>query len=472
MLRNSIRARLIVGVLLVQFALALGVVSTGVYYTSRRLRSSLDAALQARAMSIAALVRFSEDNGNRLVFDESLAPASFNRRFKDVYELQTNNGSLIVHSRDWTPDISTKNVRNRKFWGFQLGRIPYRAVRLEDVPILDREQGTPNPGNMTVFYAVPTLEMREEVWETGIYLSCAAFGLTLLTGLVAWWAIRRSLEPLDQLAGNAARINANNWDLRVPAADSTPGELKPLIAAMKTMLGNLEQAFRQQRDFIADAAHELKTPIAIFKSSLQSLQQKQRSTEEYRRGIEESVEDIGRLERLVQQLLRLARAEQWSSGTIQRDLESIELAETCERALLRVRGLAREKGILCELKSDGALLLKADPDDFETVWANLLENAIHYSPAGSTVSITVERLSSVRCRVVVADHGPGIPKEQLARIFERFHRGDPSRARATGGVGLGLAISKALVEAYHGTISAESELGSGTHILVELPVES
>jgi two-component system OmpR family sensor kinase len=250
----------------------------------------------------------------------------------------------------------------------------------------------------------------------------------------------------------------------------TPDELAPLITAMQTMLGNLEQAFQQQRDFIADAAHELKTPIAVLKSTLQSIQQKQRSPEEYRQGIDESLEDIGRLERLVQQLLRLARAEQWSSGVIERNLELVDVAETCERSLVRVRGLAKQHGINCELHESEPVLLQADPDDLEVVWANLLENAIHYSPAESKVSVSIEKIGDARCRVIVADRGPGILQEELTRIFERFHRADASRARNTGGYGLGLAIAKALVEAYQGSISAESKVGQGTSIIVEFPI--
>lgn len=470
MLRNSIRARLIAGVLLAQIVLAIGVVSTGVYYTKRRLRSSLDAALQARAMSIAALVRYPEDNATKLIFDESLVPAPLHSRLPDFYEIRTSDGSLVVHSKSWSNDIRSQSAKNRQFWGFHFGNVPYRAVRLENVPILDREQEAPPPGTLTVFYAVPAMQMNEEVREAATFLAAASFGLVLLTGLIAWWAIRRSLSPLDDLAGDARRINANNWDLHVPVPARMPDELAPLITAMQTMLGNLEQAFRQQRDFVADAAHELKTPIAVLKSTLQSLQQKQRSPEEYRHGIDESLEDIGRLERLVQQLLRLARAEQWSSGAIERNLELVDIAETCEHSLLRVRGLAKQRDIISELRAEEPAFLQADPDDLEVVWANILENAIHYSPTGSKISVTIDKLGQTRCRVIVADQGHGIPEEELTRIFERFHRGDPSRARNTGGYGLGLAIAKALVEAYQGSISAESKLGQGTRIIVEFPI--
>ena len=469
MLRNSIRARLIAVVLAVQLVLAAGVVLTGVYYTSRRLRSSVDAGLQARAMRVAALVRFPEDNSTKLVFDDSLVPPAKDSRVPELFEVRTDDGSLVAHSQAWSGEIRTTPTRNRDFWNFRYDKVPYRAVRLKSVPVLDREQGSPDPGTMTVFYAVPLVEMREEIRETGVFLSGASLALVVLTGVLGLWAIRRSLHPLDQLATNAGRIDANNWKLEIPARAETPDELAPLIAAMQSMLAGLERSFRQQREFIADAAHELKTPVAILKSTLQSLQQKQRSAEEYRLGIDESLEDIGRLEGLVQQLLRLARAEQWSAGGVDREMEVVDVPESCERALTRVRQLARGKDIQCEVSGAREVFLWADPDDLEVIWGNLLENAIHYSPERSKISVAVDRIAGNRCRVIVADQGPGIPEEDLSRIFERFHRGDASRARDTGGFGLGLAIAKALVEAYRGSIEAESGPGKGTRIIVQFP---
>jgi signal transduction histidine kinase len=116
------------------------------------------------------------------------------------------------------------------------------------------------------------------------------------------------------------------------------------------------------------------------------------------------------------------------------------------------------------------VISRADPEDLELVWVNLLENAVRYSPEGSSIDLTVSANGSNRAQIVVADHGRGIPKEELTHIFERFHRVDASRTRETGGFGLGLAIAKALIEAYGGTIVAESELGRGTRMIVELPL--
>jgi len=242
--------------------------------------------------------------------------------------------------------------------------------------------------------------------------------------------------------------------------------------SMKETLARLQRSFVQQRDFLANAAHELKTPVAVLKSTLQSLLQRPRSSDEYRTGLNQSLEDIERLERLLQWMLRLARAEQWAHGALRRNLELIDLNANCEEAIERVRSLARSRNTQIVLSRNGPLLLRGDPEDLRLVWTNLLENAVRYSPEGSRVEVDLAQDKRDLARLTFKDYGVGIPSEELPHIFERFYRGDPSRTRATGGFGLGLAIAKALVEAYGGTISAESTPGKGTCMTVQLPLDT
>jgi signal transduction histidine kinase len=133
--------------------------------------------------------------------------------------------------------------------------------------------------------------------------------------------------------------------------------------------------------------------------------------------------------------------------------------------------MAEAKSVRVEVQSQGTPQVKGDPDDLETIWNNLLDNAIRYSPPGGEVRLSISR-DNGQARVAVQDQGPGIREEDLQNIFDRFHRSDASRSRETGGYGLGLAIAKAMVEAYGGTIAAETRLGSGTTFSVKLPVFS
>lgn len=472
MIANSIRARLISAVLGVQIVLAAGMVTTGVFYTKYRLRESIDATLRARATSVSALVRFAEDESakDKLEFEDQLVPRSANPEHPDMFEVRTSDGQLVAHSPNWPGDTALQGRWHHQNIDFVVNDTPYRAVSLKSLPVLDKEQNS-KPVFLDVTYALPLVRMNHEVRTAGYFIAAVSFLLVILTGIIAFWAIRKSLLPLEELAGSAAKVSAGNWDLKIPDARQTPDELVPLIEAMQTMLGGLERSFNQQRAFVADAAHELKTPVAILKSTLQSLQQKPRSPEEYGLGLEECLEDIGRLEKLVQGLLRLARADRSLLGQPHREREQIDVNDTVEQAVARVRGLARNRDIKFDLSRNGDSILRADAEDLEVIWVNLLENAIHYSPDGATIWLRVEQTDRT-CRVTVEDRGTGIPEDQLTHIFERFHRGDPSRARETGGFGLGLAIAKAMTEAYGGQISVLSEVGRGTVITVELPASA
>ncbi len=467
--RDSIKNRLIATVVIAQLLLAAGLVVTGVYYTHRRLVSALDTSLEGRAMSTAALVRYSEEKPPKLFFDADLARAGLDKEHPDLYEVTTDDGKLLARSAGWSEAIREKAKVRKGHWNFKLGGVPYRALALHNVPILDRE-GDALPASLEIVYATPMVAVNQQVRAAGIFIAVASLLLLAITVVLALWGIRRGLLPLQHLVDHAAQVSAENWEFVPPQEAQDVAELRPLTQAMTTMVDRLHGSFMQQREFLGNAAHELKTPVAILKSTLQSLMQRPRSSEEYRVGLEESLEDLERLERLLQWMLRLARAEQWAHGALRRDLELVDVAGTCEEAIERLRGLALARHATIHLASEGPAMLRADPEDLQLVWVNLLENAVRYSPEGAAVEVSVSRNNGGPARVVFEDHGAGIPPEDLPHIFDRFYRGDPSRTRSTGGFGLGLAIAKALVEAYGGTISAASTPGQGTRMTVELPV--
>jgi signal transduction histidine kinase len=470
MRQTSIQRRLIAAVVISQLLLAIGIVSVAVYFTRRQLRNAFDAGLHGRAMSVAALVRYSEDEHPTLIFDGELAPPPLEKQHPDLYQVTTRDGHVLARSPNWPQDLQAIPKKDRQHANFVVDGIRYRAVRLEKVPVLDREGDAPSTDVLTVTYAAPTDQMARAVAYAGIYIAAGSGLLLLITVGIAVLGLRRGLRPLGELAASAALVNTLNWELNPSEAALSTTELAPLTQAMSTMLEGLHRAFTQQREFLANAAHELKTPVAILKSTLQSLLQRPRAAEEYRLGLEQALDDMARLEQLMHSMLRLARAEQWAAGSTRRDLQAVEVAATCESALERLAPVARERGITIQFASNGPMPMRADADDLELVWSNLLENAIRFSPAGGSVQLRAHS-DGARAYVEVEDNGPGIPQSELAHLFERFHRGDSSRARNTGGYGLGLAISKALIEAYGGTITPQSGLGQGTRMVVEVPLE-
>ena len=470
MRQTSIQRRLIAAVVISLLLLAVGIVSVALYFTRRQLRDAFDAGLQGRAMSVTALVRYSEDEHPTLIFESDLVPPSLERQHPDLYQVASGDGRLIAQSPNWPQDLQAIPRKNRQHANFTVNGIHYRAVRLENVPVLDREGDAPSTDVLTVTYAAPTEQMSRAVAYAGIYIAAGSGLLLLVTVGIAVLGLRRGLRPLAELAASAALVDASNWQLNPSEAALSTTELAPLTQAMTAMLEGLHRAFTQQREFLANAAHELKTPVAILKSTLQSLLQRPRSAEEYRAGLEQALDDMARLEQLMHSMLRLARAEQWAAGSARRDLEAVEVATTCESAVEHLAPVARDRGVTIDFVSNGPMPMRADADDLELVWSNLLENAIRFSPAGGKVLLRA-RSDGQRGYVEVEDNGPGIPQSELAHLFERFHRGDSSRARNTGGYGLGLAISKALIEAYGGTITPESGPEQGTRMVVEVPLE-
>ena len=466
MAKTSIQRRLIAAVVISQLVLAAGLVGVAVYFTRRQLRNAFDTELQGRAMSIAALVRYSEATHPRLIFENDLVPPSLERRYTDFYQVSSGDGRLIARSANW-PAVLEEQGKQRS--DIVVEGVPYRAVRLVNLPVLDQEGDEPRGDVLTVIYASPTDRMNRAVELAGLWIAFGSTVLVLVTVAFAVWGLRRGLRPLGELAASAAVVSPSNWQLDPSQDARETAELAPLTSAMTKMLDGLHRAFTQQREFLANAAHELKTPVAILKSTLQSLLQRPREAEEYRAGLEQALEDMARLEKLLHSMLRLARAEQWAAGNTRRHLETIDVGATCESAMERLKAVARERSVNLELCGNGAVLMRADPEDLELVWSNLLENAIRFSPPGETVRMRLHTEAS-RGEVEVQDNGPGIAESELAHIFERFHRGDTSRARETGGYGLGLAISKALIEAYGGSITPESGLGRGTRMVVSLPL--
>jgi len=470
MLRGSIKGRLITIVVLSQTLLAAGLLFAGIFYTRQRLLSTLDAGMQARAMSVAALVRYAEDASGNVYFDETLMPSSLDPAHPDLFAVWTERTGLLARSANWPGSLEIPPT-GRDHWNFKWAHTHYRGVRVFQVPVLDREEGKSfRPQSLTIVYAAPMIQLDQQVKQAGISIALSSLLLLGATVLLALWGIRRGLLPLQELAAQAGLVSTHNWELHVPDDAQQIKELRPLTQSMTTMLARLQHSFDQQREFLGNAAHELKTPVAVLKSTLQSLLQRPRASEEYRTGLEHSLEDLERLEQLLQWMLRLARAEQWAHGALRRDLQVIDVIATCEEAVERTRHLADSRKATVHLSKNGPVLFRADPEDLQLVWINLLENAVRYGPEGGSVEVAVIQENAGPARIIFADHGAGIAAADLPHVFERFYRGDPSRTRITGGFGLGLAIAKALVEAYGGTITADSAAGKGTRMTVELPI--
>jgi signal transduction histidine kinase len=302
------------------------------------------------------------------------------------------------------------------------------------------------------------------------YAGAACLVVLLAAYAIVVRTVRRSLDPLGDLAGRVNEISGKHWKLGASSGAALPSEILPLAESVDAALGRLQKAYRLQRDFTSDAAHELKTSVAIVKSALQLLLQRPRTQREYQIGLEELQEDCARMEGLLERMLRLARFEQMAESGSRPRSASVDLAATCEAAVARFRALAEERGVAVRLEAPAPVSLAGDPEDLELIWTNLLENALRNSPPGSTVTIRLERGSGPMAQVRVRDSGPGIAPKGLPHIFERFQRGESLPERSARGFGLGLAICKAVVTAYGGTIEASNLPEEGAEFRINLPI--
>lgn len=305
-------------------------------------------------------------------------------------------------------------------------------------------------------------ELRSTAWKMG----GAGMGILLLGLAGGWWAAGRSLRPIAQISATAEKLSAANLGERVRLPE-TQDELGRLADVLNAMFARLDAGFTQQAAFISDAAHELRTPVSVMLTQTQTALLRERSAEDYRLSLEACQRAAGRMRQLIESLLALARLD---SGQQKMKRLRFDLARaiTEQVELLAPLAEARQISIGTDLTP---VVMEGDPDYLTMAVSNLLTNAIHYNrEAGSIrISLTHEETHAV---LTVTDTGEGMERVELARIFDRFYRADQSRSLPAGRTGLGLAITKSIVDATRGTITVESTPGTGTTFTIRLPLGS
>ena len=232
------------------------------------------------------------------------------------------------------------------------------------------------------------------------------------------------------------------------------------------MLGRLEAAFESERRFLADASHELRSPLSNVRGHDRGGASPPALGDEYRETLAASLAEIERLSRLVNSLLTLSRAD---AGQLPFTFAPCHLAAIAGDAVKAHASRAAERDVRLDLAAPEPLEVLADADRLREVIDNLIDNALRHAPPGSAVAVGVRREGD-RARLSVQDTGPGLSLDEQAHVFDRFYRADRSRARHSGGTGLGLSIAKAIVGAHRGHLSVQSAPGRGCAFLVDLPV--
>jgi len=440
------------------FAVAMAIVlaGTGFFLYSRLesdLRGSLDGDLRLRAQDLAALVRQPGSSlataGGRLV-----------EQGESYAQLLDPRGSVLQA----TPGLGHRSLLS----GGELARAGAGTIYSDRrrVPGLDepsRLLATPvSRGRARLVLVVGATQqngaetlssLREELLIAGpLALVLASAAGYLLAGL--------ALRPVEAMRRRAAAITAETAGERLPVAP-TGDEVERLGETLNAMLGRLDAGLQRERQFVADAGHELRTPLALLRTELELALRHADSAEELREAVRRSSDEADRLGRLAEDLLLIARTDQ---GQLQLRREPLGAAELLESVATRFSWRAEEEGRRLRVAAPADLRLDGDRIRLEQALGNLVDNALRHGAgevrlAASAVDGTVE--------LAVADDGPGFPPAFLGRVFERFARADESRTG--GGAGLGLSIVRAIAEAHGGTAKAANGEGAGAAVSLVLP---
>ncbi len=289
--------------------------------------------------------------------------------------------------------------------------------------------------------------------------------LLALAGFGGYLVAKRNLAPLGWMAEQARRISGSNLDTRLEIGRAAE-ELEVLSVSFNELLARLDQTFGSMRRFVADASHELRTPIAVIRGEADVALSQERSAAAYRETLSVILDESRRLSRLVDDLLNLARAD---AGNVQLQLREFYFGDLLRDCCRSVQAMAAARGVAVECQSPEDVPYRGDEELLHRLAMNLLDNAIRHTPSGGRVGIALES-GDAELRIRVVDTGTGIAPEALPHLFDRFYRGDPARSRQDGGFGLGLAIVKWVAESHGGTVEVSSQPGAGSTFTVTLPI--
>lgn len=324
------------------------------------------------------------------------------------------------------------------------------------------------------FKVLMVQSLREQT--AGLALARRAFYLgnplaLLLASLGGYFLARKSLAPVVAMAGQCEKIGAENLDERLAELDPR-NELGKLVLSFNGLLSRLQGSFQIQRRFMADASHELRTPVAIIRGESEvALSSEMRTANEYRESLAIVQDEGKRLARIVEDLFTLARAD---VGQYPVERSNMYLDETVGQCVRSVDSLATQRGLRLEYETSACeLFFTGDEALLQRMTLNILDNAIKYTPPGGVVSVSLKRNGS-SCKLAITDTGKGIPPDLRVRIFERFFRADQARSRNEerngSGAGLGLSIARWIAELHGGDLTLDKSDHEGSTFVISLPL--
>ncbi|HEU4635149.1 MAG TPA: HAMP domain-containing sensor histidine kinase [Edaphobacter sp.] len=453
--RSSITGRLITAVLLLEALAAIALIGAVTVHERKVQYEAFDANLRSNASAIFGAVQDADDVGDNV----QLELRGLKIPKKAIYEVTDQRG-VVLGSAGSVPTLRTEP---EGFEDAKVGGRSYRFFVLSADRIIDPGVGGGIDRPVKVIFGLPDGHVWHEVLGEVRFFAIATLALLSLTAVLMIWLIRKLLMPIHELASAAGEISASRWQFEAPGSAKEYAELRPLATAIEKTIARLQHTFEQQKQFTSDAAHELKTDLAIVKSSLQLLSMKKRTAEEYERGVALGLDDVTRLEQTIHKMLTLSRLEQpqeLAGQTCRMDMVLLEAVQQT-RPFAELRQIRLESAL-------AAAVAPLDSRDAMLLCSNVLLNALQHSPEGARVEVSAAG-NDGKVLLTVRDMGEGVREEERESLFLPFYRGDVSRSRKSGGTGLGLSICKAICDRVGGSIGIGNHPEGGAVVEIVLP---
>lgn len=473
----SLRARLLVGII-GGSVLLLAIFSLAVYAAIRgALLRQYDKSLASIAHVLAASVEL-DGNDVELEFEVQQMPEFQDAERPTHYQLWDDKGTVAAKS----PLLGERNLRladavlnSLVFLNSQeIGGQPQRAVVLKFTPrIADSEDAPDNSQSdsqsdeqaFTLAVARGTGELERQLQLLRRLLLAASAAVVTLSFVCAAVVARHGLRPLNSIASEIAAINEENLAARV-GARPVPAELAPIKNRLNELLSRLETSFARERKFNADVAHELRTPLAGMRSTIEVALARNRDSSEYREALAECLQIAGGMQAVVGNLLMLTRLD---AGQTDLNSEAIPLAELVNSSWRPFSDRALDRGITFDNGVGPDVTLQSDRASLTTVLSNVLGNAVEYADDGGRIWVTA-RHADDSIEIAVSNTGCHLAAEQVSQVFNCFWRADPSRSDTGAHFGLGLALVRRLAETLGGRADAATDSGGIFTIRLNFPV--
>jgi heavy metal sensor kinase len=445
-------------------AVSLTLFAAGFWFPLRHhLYSTTDEILIERASGVEAFLRDQTASLSAEEIRDEFREHAVLGPEADLFQVSNEDGRWVYRSAPLVkadvPRVTVNELSARgRFSTLEIRGAPLRLfARVADVG-----------GKQYVVQVATSLHEFNEVLESSVTILVALIpGALLLACLGGYWLSRRALRPVDQISRAADEVTAQALSTRLTLPESQD-ELRRMAETLNRMLDRLEGAFGKIRTFTADAAHELRTPVALIQTTAEVALRHPRNLDEYRQALEQILAETRRTADLVEDLLTMARLDAGSPLT----LTCLDLRAVAREALSAVEERFRENAIhVAANVGDRPAPVRGETSALRRIILILLDNACKYTPRGGTVELSVET-SNKWAVLAVRDTGIGIAPADIDKVFERFYRADKARSRETGGSGLGLAIAKTLVEAHSGTMSVDSRPGEGSVFTVKIRLQN